>query len=82
MSPFDPALSGTSDYLHTAVNLEKLVTGDSHTGWYAHVRGYDPDDGAAVGVAWYCPDHLTKIEASRRAGQLLRHVRDLRLAAL
>lgn len=81
MSPFDPALAETSDYLHTATGLEKYVAGAAGC-WFAKVRGRDPEDGAAVGVAWYHGDYHLKSEASRRAGQLLSHVRSLRLAAL
>lgn len=81
MSPFDPALAETSDYLHTASDLEKYVAGRPGC-WFAKVRGRSPDDGAAIGVAWYHGDYALKSEASRRAGQLLRHVRDLRMAAL
>lgn len=81
MSPFDSVLAETSDYLHTATDLEKYVAGEPGC-WFAKVRGRCPDDGTSVGVAWYCGDYRLKSEAYRRAGQLLSHVRALRVAAL
>lgn len=81
MSPFDPACAGTSDYLHSATDLHKVVAGQPGA-WVALVRGSAPDDGAIIGVAWYTHDYIIKAQASRRAGQLLNHVRALRMDAL
>ena len=80
MSPFDPALVGTGDDLHTACMLYVVLRG-VRGNWTAHVQGLSPDD-TWVSVAWYDASYPLKSEAQRRAGQLLRHVRDLRLAAL
>jgi hypothetical protein len=81
MSPhIHPDLIGTTDYLHSATAIYSVVCGRKGEGWSAHVRGRDPDDGAHIGVAWYELDYERKADATKRARQLLAHVRALRQA--
>ena len=81
MSPFTTELCITSDYLHDAKNIYAVVAGAKGKGWHPQIRGVvDEDDrrNVEVGVAYYEIDYELKSEATRRASEMLRHVKALR----
>lgn len=81
MSPFAADLAVTMEYLHTATDLHMVVCGAKGQDWHAKVRGTDPEDGAVIGVAFYDMTYEFKADATKRARELLAHVKALRKAA-
>lgn len=84
MSPFHPdLLEYSTDYLHTATDLHTVVPG-SPGKWRAVVRGtvHDDERPAVVGVAWYDSTYHLKADATKRAREVLRAVKAMRLAEL
>ena len=83
MAPICIEMITTTDYLHTASDLEAYVAGQKAgpfrpAAWHPKVRGLCPDDGVAVGVAFYDMVYETKATATKRSREMLTYVKALR----